>query len=162
MTPYELAQKEVGTVEWRDGHNPKVLAYFKDAGHSWVQNDETAWCAAFACAMIERAGYDSPKSLRARDFTDYGEPTSLQYVQPGDLLVFSRGPNPAYGHVGFFVKQEGAAITVLGGNQSDAVRESTYHANRLVAVRKGPWGPSESSKQRPRLPRWLRFLTRNK
>ena len=52
MNAYDLAQEEIGTVEWAKGNNPKVLAYFKDAGHPEVSTDETAWCAAFVGAML--------------------------------------------------------------------------------------------------------------
>ena len=53
-TPYELAKAEVGTVEWKDGHNPKVVAYFRDAGHPQVKDDETAWCASFPTRKLAR------------------------------------------------------------------------------------------------------------
>jgi hypothetical protein len=48
MTPYELACKHYGLKEIRgEEHNPVILKFFKEIGHSWVQDDETAWCAAF-------------------------------------------------------------------------------------------------------------------
>ena len=28
MTPYELAKAEIGTLEWAQGSNPKVVAYY--------------------------------------------------------------------------------------------------------------------------------------
>ena len=55
-TAYDLAKAEVGTVEWANGNNPKVVAYFKDSGNPGVMDDETAWCAAFVGAMLKRAG----------------------------------------------------------------------------------------------------------
>ena len=56
MTPYELAKSEVGTMEWAEGSNPKVVAYYRDAGFPEVKDDAVAWCAAFVGAMIKRAG----------------------------------------------------------------------------------------------------------
>ena len=37
--------------------NPKVLDLYRDAGHSDVDSDEVAWCAAFVGACLHRAGY---------------------------------------------------------------------------------------------------------
>jgi hypothetical protein len=39
------------------------------------------------------------------------------------------------GHVGFHVKGDANTITLLGGNQSDAVKESTYARSRVAAIR---------------------------
>lgn len=38
-------------------HEPKVLQFFAEAGHPEIYNDETAWCAAFANAILRRASY---------------------------------------------------------------------------------------------------------
>jgi len=145
MNPYEVAEKEIGTVEWRNGDNPKIVAYFRDAGHAWVKDDETAWCAAFACAMIERAGYDSPKKLNARSFLEWGEPVSLAGAKKGDVVVFSRG-EPWQGHVGFYDHHGDNYVTVLGGNQSNEVRLSAYDKSRMLGVRRGPWGVENDSR----------------
>lgn len=138
--PYDLAGAELGTREVpgiRD--NPTVLGYYKDAGHSWVEHDETPWCAAFMSAMIARAGYENPGTLRARDFESYGEHVAPADAKPGDVCVFSRGTNPKQGHVAFFVRWDGGGLIVLGGNQGDQVSEARYPQRRLVAIRRGPW-----------------------
>ena len=62
---YELAQAEVGTVEWSKGANPKVMAYFKDAGHAEV-SDETVSELVRAGLWIERA-----RHIEIRDYLDY-------------------------------------------------------------------------------------------
>lgn len=134
---YELAQQDLGTWEWADGHNPKVVQYFADVGHSWVKDDETAWCAAFVGAMIERSGGNSTRKLNARSYLEWGEPVDLNDAKEGDIVVFSRGdPNGWQGHVGFFVKRVGTHIEVLGGNQSNQVNKQRYPVSRLLSVRR--------------------------
>lgn len=133
---YELAQAEVGTVEWAQGDNPKVVAYFKDAGHSQVTNDETAWCAAFVGAMLKRAGFANTKSLLARSYLVYGKEVQRKDAQPGDIVVFSRGNSTWQGHVAFFVKDHGAFLEVLGGNQANAVNKKKYQAKQLLGIRR--------------------------
>ena len=58
----ELGQKEIGG----QSDNARIVGYFREAGHAYVKDDETAWCAAFLGAMLERAGRRSTGSLRAR------------------------------------------------------------------------------------------------
>lgn len=135
MTPYELAQKEVGTVEWADGSNPKVVAYYRDAGHPEVKDDAVAWCAAFVGAMLKRAGLPNTGSLMARSYLKWGTEVPLSDARLGDIVVFKRGTG-AQGHVGFFAGMDGAKIKVLGGNQKDAVNVSRYSADSLLGVRR--------------------------
>jgi len=134
---FELARADLGTWEWRDGHNPKVLQYFKDVGHGWVQDDETAWCAAFVGAMLKRAGLPHTGKLNARSYLQWGEPVALEDARPGDVVVFSRGnPSGWQGHVAFFVSAVGDNITVLGGNQGNQVSEQVYPRARLLGIRR--------------------------
>ncbi len=137
-TAYDLAKAEVGTVEWAKGDNPKVVAYFKDSGNPGVTNDETAWCAAFVGAMLRRAGVKSTGALNARSYLDWGTPVDRKNAQPGDVVIFKRGSSSWQGHVAFFVKDRGALIDVLGGNQSNAVNVKGYQAAALLGIRRPP------------------------
>ena len=135
-TAYEIARGDVGTLEWGKGDNPKVLAYFQDAGHPEIKDDETAWCAAFVGAMIKRAGGVPTGSLAARSYLVWGTPVALQDAQLGDVVVFQRGNSAWQGHVGFFVKREGAQIHVLGGNQGNQVSVAVHSQAKLLGVRR--------------------------
>jgi uncharacterized protein (TIGR02594 family) len=110
-----------------------VAAYFRDAGHPQVRDDETAWCAAFLGAVLEREGIRSTRSLRARSYVDWGE--ALDGARLGAIAVLSRGGNPALGHVGFVVGETQDRIVLLGGNQSDAVTVAAFDRGRLLALR---------------------------
>ena len=136
---YELAKEDIGTWEWKDGHNPKVVKYFEDVGHSWVKDDETAWCAAFVGAMLKRAGYPHTGKLNARSYLNWGDEVHINDAQEGDIVVFSRGdPNGWQGHVGFYVSHNENAIKVLGGNQANQVNIKSYPMSRLLSVRCAP------------------------
>ena len=136
MKAYDLAKKEIGTVEWGNGSNPKVVAYFKDAGQAGVKDDATAWCAAFVGAMLKRGGMKGTGSLLARSYLDWGVAVDREDAREGDIAVFRRGNSSWQGHVAFFVKDNGSTITVLGGNQSDAVNISSYSAASLLGIRR--------------------------
>ena len=129
-----LARSDIGQVEITGtADNPRVLAYYRDVGHSEVGHDEVAWCAAFVGSCLERAGVKSTRSLLARSYLSWGEP--LGQPAPGCIAVFERGGGPTFGHVGFFVAATPDGIQVLGGNQSNSVRIATLPASRLLGYR---------------------------
>jgi uncharacterized protein (TIGR02594 family) len=136
---YELAKKEVGVVEWGKGDNPKIVAYFKDAGHPQVTNDETAWCAAFVGAMLKRAGYKPSGQLTARSYLDWGLPVvSIKDAQPGDIVVIPRGNSAWQGHVFFLHQKKGAFVDGLGGNQKNSVNVQSFPVSKILAIRRPP------------------------
>jgi len=137
---YIMASEEMGMREIAgDRHNPNVVQFFADVGHAWVKDDETAWCAAFLGAMLERAGLRSTRALNARSYLEWGEAVDLRHAKPGDVVVFWRGsPEDWRGHVGFFSARAGTHIEVLGGNQSNMVNVQRYPVSRLLGVRRMP------------------------
>lgn len=133
---FEIALGEYGTKEI-DGpdHNPEVLKYFKEAGFPQIIDDETSWCSAFMNWCVMKAGMPGTGSLAARSWMNWGE--RVFDPQLGDIAVFWRN-NPAgwQGHVGFFVKQNGTHVWVLGGNQSNQVNIQPYPGIQLLGYRK--------------------------
>jgi uncharacterized protein (TIGR02594 family) len=128
------AWREFGQAE-RAGSsdNPRILALFRDAGHADIAHDETAWCAAFCGACLERAGIASTRSLMARSYLKWGDKISAP--RAGAIAVFSRGANSAEGHVGFWLGETEDAVVVLGGNQGDSVSVARYAKSRLLGLR---------------------------
>jgi len=134
---YELARTFIGTKEIVGRrHNPLVVQWFADVGHSWVSDDETPWCAAFVGSMLMRGGYRFTGKLNARSYADTPSNTKVKLAdaQEGDIVVFERGNNGWSGHVAFFVKQTDKSILCLGGNQDNAVNEKWYRKSRLIGV----------------------------
>ena len=79
-------------------HEPQIVAWGRDAGIGWWNNDEDAWCAVAVNGAMGNTGYPSTRSALARSFTTYG--TRLDKPVRGAIVVFPRGNNPLYGHVG--------------------------------------------------------------
>jgi uncharacterized protein (TIGR02594 family) len=130
-----LARAETGTHEVTGDHdNPAILRYYVDAGHPEIKHDETAWCAAFASAMLERAGEHSAKTLSARDYMRWGKKIDKPCI--GCICVFSRGDPRSYqGHVGFYTGEEDGCILLLAGNQGDEVSIEKVSKARLLGYR---------------------------
>lgn len=134
---FELAREEVGTWEWKDGHNPVILDYFKDAGHPGILDDETAWCAAFVGAMLKRSGYKPSGSLLARSYCKWGEEVAFADIQLGDVCVIPRGNSSWQGHVFLYAGTAAdGKIRGLGGNQRNQVNIKTFNPADLIAIRR--------------------------
>lgn len=124
-------------------HEPKVLQLWRDARMPYVHDDETAWCAAFCGAMLERSMITSTRLPNARSYENWGLNAltdtgrrDLLRIPIGAVCVFDRPPNAWQGHVAFAVGRTGTdQIICLGGNQSNSVSIAMFNASRLVAAR---------------------------
>ncbi len=126
-----------------DADNPRIVEYLRstnlDAPSS--SQDETSWCSAFVNWCVERAGYEGTDSAWARSWLNWGKDAGSD-PPIGAIVVLQRPPDPTSGHVGFLVEKPNLALPVeqrviglLGGNQSDSVKVSSYPATRLLGYR---------------------------
>ena len=131
---YETAKADEGVWEWAKGDNPRVLAYYREAGVPQTR-DEVPWCAAFVGAVLARSGVQGTGSLLARSYESWGRSVPLEEAQRGDVVILSRG-QPWQGHVAFYEGAAGSNVYLLGGNQGDQVNITAYPKARVVAVRR--------------------------
>jgi uncharacterized protein (TIGR02594 family) len=138
QTAIQIARTYLGTKEIKGAaDNPKIMEMYRTVGHTQVEHDEVAWCAAFVGFCLEKAGVPSTRKLNARSYLTWGEKVAgPEQAREGDVVIFTRGANTAHGHVAFFVRAAGAQIEVLGGNQSDAVSVARYARSRLLGIRR--------------------------
>jgi len=115
--------------------NPVIVDYFREIGHSWVKDDETAWCSAFVNWCAKTTGYEYSGKLDARSWFSVGE--SVLKPMTGDVVILWRVSKDSWkGHVGIFINQDSKNIYILGGNQSNSVRISPYSKGRLLGYRR--------------------------
>jgi len=135
---YAAASEDVGMQEFvGPADNAEIIQMFADVGHSWVEDDSVAWCAAFVGSHLKRAGLPHTGKLTARSYLDWGQP--VNDPEPGDIVVFWRGSRDGWqGHVGFYVSETDKSINVLGGNQGNAVSVKAYSKDRLLGYRRMP------------------------
>ncbi|NQY30142.1 MAG: TIGR02594 family protein [Flavobacteriaceae bacterium] len=131
-----IAFKEYGVKEFvgqRD--NPEVLKYFDEIGFNGSKlKDETAWCSAFVNWVLKTSDAPYTGKLNARSWLQIGKETNCPQV--GDIVVFWRGSKRSWkGHVGFFINAIDDKIFVLGGNQNNQVKISSYPKGRLLGYR---------------------------
>jgi uncharacterized protein (TIGR02594 family) len=143
---FNLAQRFIGLKEIAGNmDNPQILSMLKLDG-DWPEHDEVPWCSAFVNYICWLLRLPRSKSLMARSWLEVGKAVQLKDAEIGDIVVLKRGtgkqPGPevtdAPGHVGFYagLSDDEHLIEVLGGNQSDSVKVSRYHVDRLLGVRR--------------------------
>jgi len=124
----EIGEKE---IEGLKQNNPRIKEYLatskiydeKGKKVSFAKLiDETPWCSAFVKWAMKNAGYEVPKiTASSQSWKRWG--TKLAFPKYGAITVFPS-------HVAFFVRKVGSnRICVLGGNQKNQVKESTWEAN---------------------------------
>ncbi len=147
VTPLDLAQKFLGIKEVAGGDsNPHVLAMLR-LDQAWPANDDVPWCSAFVNYLAWLLGLPRSRSLSARSWLKVGLPVPLRGALLGDVVVLSRGSGPqpgpdvlaAPGHVGIFAGYEDESreeLSIVGGNQSNAVTLQTFPMSRVLGIRR--------------------------
>lgn len=130
ISPLEAAlhELELGVRELPgERHHPRILRYFRETQLPVPpRGDETAWCAAFVNFCLMVAGYEGTGSAMAASFDGWGSEVSRLEARPRDIVRLWRGtPTSGFGHVGFWMRDSGSFLWMLGGNQSE-----THHARR--------------------------------
>lgn len=126
-----IAEGESGVTEntSKSKHNPKIIEYHATTGG--FKDDETPWCASFANWVLKKAGQGGTGSAMAMSFAKYGQ--KAKGPGYGAIVVFSYGGGK--GHVGFVVGKSGSNLLVLGGNQSNSVKVSSFKTDQVAAYR---------------------------
>lgn len=124
-TPWlEVARKEIGQRE-RHGnqHNPRILEYHT-ATKLHASDDETPWCSSFVNWCLMRVNITGTRSASASSWINWGKPSGLKAGAITVICGHSSSGSPY--HVAFFLQDTGSHFKLLGGNQSNRVRESIY------------------------------------
>lgn len=114
--------------------NPEVLKYFHETGYTFIDHDETPWCAAFLNWVLKKCNIETKNKLNARSFLEIGQ--AIDSPSLGDIVVLWRiAKDGPYGHCGIFVRKVGNIIYVLGGNEDNTVKIKGYSADQLLGYR---------------------------
>lgn len=135
---YGLAKREIGVseVSGQLHNNTRILDYHRSTklDSALAAKDETPWCSSFVNWCVEGGGLKGTDSAMARSWLTWGE--KLDTPREGCIVVFARPrAGPKSGHVGFFVKETAERIRVLGGNQSNQVKQSNYGKDDWLGYR---------------------------
>jgi uncharacterized protein (TIGR02594 family) len=135
-----IARGEMGQREIAGSRDNARIVEYHDTTTLSANDDETPWCASFVNWTVEKAGFKGTDSAAAISWANWGDKVSgVGNAREGDVVVL-RNKASGQEHVAFFVKGSSGSVTLLGGNQSNQVKESTYSLSNynVVAVRRPP------------------------
>ena len=127
----EIAEGEIGQKEITGGENSRILEYHAST-KLHADEDEVPWCSSFVNWCIEQAGYEGTKNALAKSWLDWG--VSLTTPVMGCICVIKQrqkgidvktGSATGY-HVAFWLAEKDNRVHLLGGNQSDQVKMSSF------------------------------------
>lgn len=131
---FDYAQSKLGEHEIKGASaNPFIVACHQSTtlGKRLASSDETAWCSSFVNKCMVESGVEGTNSARARSWLGWGR--ELDEPRRGCVVVIRRG-NAGH-HVALFDKLDGGSVQLLGGNQSDSVKLSSYPVERVLGYR---------------------------
>ncbi len=108
--------------EWpKDGRaNPLIVGFFSSTFTIPTEGDQTSWCAAFLNFCLLATGRQTTGSAQSGSFRNNKNYPETNNPNPGDIAVF-RKPGAdgdlGFGHVAFYLSEDGDTIELLGGNQ---------------------------------------------
>lgn len=133
------AMGELGVREIPGAANSdRVLEYLetchRDRGGNlgdWATGrDETAWCSAFQCWCLLRAGIEPTRHAAARSWRSWGVECQPRV---GCIVVLARDGG---GHVGMEHElDDKPGVVLIGGNQGDQVSIKRYAESRVLTRR---------------------------
>lgn len=145
----DSASTFVGLREIRGGQDNPLIVGMLQTFAGWVNDDETAWCGAFAGFVCQVNGYPTPgpkriEALRARKWLTVGRPVDIEQANGNCVVILKRGtgnqPGPevldALGHVGFYHDHDAERVWLTGGNQENRVSRRAYPRSRILGVRR--------------------------
>lgn len=140
------ATRLLGTTETPGPKTTGAIAAMLKGLHAWWGDDETPWCGTFVAHCLKSSSMPIAKQWwRARGWEGFGQElvvpktsAGVRHIPYGALVVLSRPPRPADGHVGFFAGRvahstwNGGGVSLLAGNQGNAVGFASFPLERVV------------------------------
>lgn len=127
-----IAEGEIGQHEVDgSGNNSRIVEYHSTTSLRATQ-DSVPWCSSCVNWCLKKAGIKGTDSAAAKSWLNWGE--ALAEPTPGCICVIRQrnsGADPTTGsatgyHVGFWLRQADGRVYLLGGNQSDQVKISSF------------------------------------
>jgi len=125
------AKKHLGVRELPGAPTQPVISRWLAQLGAWWKDDETPWCGVAVAAWFKTVGYPLPKHwYRAKGWLDWG--VMIDRPTIGAVAVLER---PGGGHVGLIVGFTPDSVTLIGGNQGNAVSIANFPRQRVVGYR---------------------------
>lgn len=129
--------KALGELGVNETANPDRITEYFSTTTLGAQPASEPWCAAFVMWCIEKVGLANKVSNRSARAADWlGNGTNLPGPQLGAIAVTRKLVPNSSGHVGFVLEWSDTQITLLGGNQGEAVTKKKMPVSDIRGWRK--------------------------
>lgn len=125
----EIAQAELGQKEIAGSqHNARIIAYHATTSLK-ATSDEVAWCSSFVNWCMAKAGLKGTGSAAAASWATWG--TKSEARLGAVAVIYNAGAansslSTSGNHVGFLLEESTTHYVLLGGNQGDQVKVSSF------------------------------------
>jgi uncharacterized protein (TIGR02594 family) len=139
VTLYSIAQRYIGVRELAgDESHPFIQWCLASCFDDLHMEDEVPWCSAFLNRLAWELRLPRSKSALARSWLTVGVPIPIGEARPEfDVVVLSRDEaGPWAGHVGLYADDGPTSVTLLAGNQDNAVSLAAFDLGRVLGVRR--------------------------
>ncbi|HYD63131.1 MAG TPA: TIGR02594 family protein [Noviherbaspirillum sp.] len=138
----KTARSQMGVSE---GENDSRIAAYHNTTNAAGSRGNTPWCSSFVNWALEQNGIKGTDNAGAISWKNWGKGVDgLKDARQGDIVVLQTGPGATDQHVGFLVRSGNGTVTLLGGNQSNQVKESIYPMSQVLAIRRPPGGGAQA------------------
>ena len=130
---YDSAFSLIGETEIVGAvNNPKIVEMANIYGYS---DDDVAWCSSFVAYCVNESGLSVVgTTAAARSWLHWGLPTTTP--KKGDICVMWReSPSSVYGHVGIVDSVGTGYVTLISGNDNNAVRLRSFDSSKVLGYR---------------------------
>ncbi len=139
---FEVATAELNAGVSEATNIARVKHYFTATNHG-PPSKQTPWCGAFVAFCLKEAGYGGlipPGAAASASWANWGDmaiPVGSSDIPKGAIVVLSPTPDThKIGHVGFYSGPDDAGrLVILGGNQSNKVRELAFSRSQVRGIR---------------------------
>lgn len=125
----DVAKKEIGEREIKGrAANPRIVQYHQQTSLK-ASSDEVAWCSSFVNWCMQKVGVEGTRSAAAKSWASWGVSTTSRYGAV--VVIYNAGAansslSTSGNHVGFLVEERSTHYKILGGNQGDSVKVSSF------------------------------------
>jgi uncharacterized protein (TIGR02594 family) len=147
-----LEEEQKGVNE-SDPDKVKIILNYFGATSLGVQQRMLPWCGAFAAFCMQKSGNPVPAgAAAARSWKNWGVGLEFgsQDIPQGAVVVISPSEGTGTtGHVAFFVQLDpsGKTVQLLGGNQHDMLKRSSFPISKIAAIRWIDSAPAAAAEQ---------------
>jgi uncharacterized protein (TIGR02594 family) len=146
-------EEEQKDVNESDPAKVKIILNYFGATSLGVQQRMLPWCGAFAAFCMQKSGNPVPAgAAAARSWKNWGVGLEFgsQDIPQGAVVVLSPSEGTGTtGHVAFFVELDpsGKTVQLLGGNQHDMLKRSSFPISKIAAIRWIDSAPAAAAEQ---------------